>query len=1286
MVQHPIFDITPEHICALDDEGLRLLIARLCKAELRRLGLPISAVLYGGNQIAADGGIDVRVELPADTEISGFIPRPATGFQVKADDMPAGKIAEEMRPAKPRRAKGTKALLRPSICALAAAGGAYVIVSSKGSTADLRLTERRAAMRAAIADHGGGEALHLDFYDRTRMADWVGEYPGEVLWVRARIGQTLPGWRPFGNWSRAPEPADGAYLSDDTTRLSDQRNPQDGQLSIGDGIARMRSILSRPGGVVRLTGLSGTGKTRLLEALFDPQIGDQALDPARALYTDIGAEAPQPSVGQLANQLSAEGKRAILLLDNCPRETHDAIAPVCGSADSLIGLITVDLDIRDERPENTDVFRLQNASASVIESLLKRRYPNLSQAIRQRISEFADGNARIAILSAENVRPGTNLADLGDEGFFKRLFHQRRQGEAPLLEAAKALALVYSFDGESTTGDGAELPVLARIAGLDARTLQRAAGELKRRDIVQSRGRWRAILPQPLANWLAKRALQDLSPVEVADAFWNCGNPRLLKSFIHRLSYLHDSAEAQRIAASWLAPHGPLADLSEMVQTWTDPRIDLVLHLAPVAPNAVLDLIERYVMGCAPDQLQAAKQPNRQTLSSLLRRLAWFPQHFRRAALCLSRFAEFDLVTGNRAQGDRTPDMRDLEEVFWPWLSGVQVGPHERLSVIDELLAHPDRSRQDTGMIALRGMLTAGHFSSSHEFSFAAYPINYGWSPKTLADYRDWYGGALAIATRLALSKLPQRASARSTIAEHFRGLWCFGYVFDELQEAALAIGTQEHWPKGWLAVWETLAIDRERMEPELFARLESMKERLAPAGLRDRLRSYVLTPAHEIESRAYWEAEAAGEKAHAAVIDEARRLGQAAGRTPDLFDGDWPDLFGPDAHQAVFFGEGLAETAVDLEQAWTDLLEHYRSTDVERRNPSLLGGFLRAVASKDKRKVNDWLDTAVRDSLLGPTFPYLQASVGVDEDGTRRLIASVESGLAAPRIYWNLCLGGTTEAIPPADLSRIVLGIAGLPDGHGVALEILHMHFRGGQERPTAWDPSLIDCGRRLLASYPLYRHEHRSEYELAKIAAICLLDADSAPDAECLCRRISDASANGRTSWPDLGRLIKTLFALHPMIALDCWLAGDQEDWRHRMFFFNTREEHNPVNSVPLPHLLEWADADPDSRFPRLAAIVPAFKTEADTTEWNEAALALLDAGPDRAAVLRALATQLHPSGWVGSLADILELRRPLFQSFICDDDPAVREVALETDDCLRREIASRRLREVNRDERFE
>ena len=111
-------------------------------------------------------------------------------------------------------------------------------------------------------------------------------------------------------------------------------------------------------------------------------------------------------------------------------------------------------------------------------------------------------------------------------------------------------------------------------------------------------------------------------------------------------------------------------------------------------------------------------------------------------------------------------------------------------------------------MIALRGMLPAGDFSSSHDFSFGGHPLDYGWQPKTACRLSGlvWRrsGDRHAPCT---IGLTPARA-ARHAIAEHFRSLWCFGYVFDQLEETALAIGTQEYWPEGWLAVRETLALD----------------------------------------------------------------------------------------------------------------------------------------------------------------------------------------------------------------------------------------------------------------------------------------------------------------------------------------------------------------------------------------------------------------------------------------------------------------------------------------------
>lgn len=96
-----MFEITPDDIALLDDEDLRALVGLLCESELRSRGFSTSCVTWGGNQNAADGGIDVRVALSDGAAIDGFVPRPATGLQVKKQDMSRADILAEMRPGDP---------------------------------------------------------------------------------------------------------------------------------------------------------------------------------------------------------------------------------------------------------------------------------------------------------------------------------------------------------------------------------------------------------------------------------------------------------------------------------------------------------------------------------------------------------------------------------------------------------------------------------------------------------------------------------------------------------------------------------------------------------------------------------------------------------------------------------------------------------------------------------------------------------------------------------------------------------------------------------------------------------------------------------------------------------------------------------------------------------------------------------------------------------------------------------------------------------------------------------
>jgi hypothetical protein len=178
-------------------------------------------------------------------------------------------------------------ILRQSIKALIEENGAYIIVSSSGSVADIALTNRKNAMAEALADEDHREDLYLDFLDRGRVATWVRCHPSLILWVRNKLGKPVKGWRPYENWANAPEGLKEEYLLDDRLRLHDWENPSDKGQSVEDGLARVRSALTRPGTSVRLTGLSGVGKTRFVQALFDARVAEQSLNPSQAVYADM---------------------------------------------------------------------------------------------------------------------------------------------------------------------------------------------------------------------------------------------------------------------------------------------------------------------------------------------------------------------------------------------------------------------------------------------------------------------------------------------------------------------------------------------------------------------------------------------------------------------------------------------------------------------------------------------------------------------------------------------------------------------------------------------------------------------------------------------------------------------------------------------------------------------------------------------------------------------------------------------------------------------------------------
>ncbi|MFM0116927.1 hypothetical protein [Paraburkholderia nemoris] len=962
-----MFEVTPDDIQRLNDTDLRELVALLCEAELAVQGLSTAAVTWGGSQTAADGGLDVRVDLTAPLFVEGYIPRPATGFQVKKPDMPRAAILKEMRP---------NATIRPVIQELADSAGAYVIVSSQGSTADVALRDRRAAMREALSDVPDAANLQTDFYDRRRVASWVQCYPGLIAWLRQKVGRALKGWRPYGEWSGAAEGAEAEYLVDARLRVHLGWQQNSPATSVEDAMGTLRDELSNPGSIVRLVGLSGVGKTRFVQALFDARVCERALPPSLAVYTNLSDD-PNPQPTAMATNLIANRARAVLIVDNCPPTLHRSLTELCRGSDSTVSVLTVEYDVRDDQPEGTQVVSLETSSTELIGKLIQRRYPHLSPVDARTIADASGGNARIAVALAGMVGQSGSISGLSNNELFERLFWQRHKLDDALLLAGQACSLVYSFDGENHEGENSALSRIASLVGQTALMLYRYVGELLRRELVQQRGVWRAVLPHALANRLAARALEDIPYSLIEKMLVTSGDEHLARSFSRRLSYLTSHPKAIEIVRRWLSDGGMLGD----VTAFSPLQTTMFKNVAPVDPEATLKALERAV--CAGQEIAVEVWVEN---ARLLRSLAYDAPLFERSVAMLVRAA-----TEGRDSHKAEEVGKSFASLFTIQLSGTHASIAQRLGVIERLLESGEPKSVTLGMGAFGKVLAADYFSSSEHYDFGGRSRDFGHSADTVEEVQRWYRAALAFIERLALDENVLREELRALVAGNFRGLWAHAGMFDQLEQLSRKFADGGFWQEGWAACMRTLSLDGEQFDPATTARLRALEAELRPRELVERVRAVAfgeVSGGLDLEDMCVGQAFADESERLAAL---ARELGVMVASDDNAFAELAPDFLSGGS-QAWSFGAGLAAGSADPVATWSRIAATLEHASSQKWGAHVLRGYVAELWKTNQDTAQQILDSAYEHPALQPVFVQLQASMQLDERSTNAYLPAKRS------------------------------------------------------------------------------------------------------------------------------------------------------------------------------------------------------------------------------------------------------------------------------------------------------
>ncbi|MEN6669092.1 hypothetical protein AAJP47_01825 [Psychrobacter sp. B38] len=483
------------------------------------------------------------------------------------------------------------------------------------------------------------------------------------------------GWKRFGDWSSKSTDIEAEYYIDEDVQIISPNHNKLESVTVIEGLNAIREKLAQSKASIRLVGLSGVGKTRFAQALFDKRIGENALDIRNVWYCDLG-DLPDPVPQHFIEHMIEEDKTTLVIVDNCGQDLHSSLTKTIRQSEK-ISLLTIEYDVNDGLPEETSVYRMQPTTIDLIKKVIERHYTELEGINISKIADFSGGNYRLALAIASNIDKSDNLSILTDDELFKRLFYQKGELNEEAQNIGQIFSLVFSFNVEDSNETASEINILSKLADVTPRKAYRLIEKLHGKDIVQKRGDFRAILPHALANNLARQAISGVSNAELNQLLTDTPE-RLQTSFLKRLSYLHDNDKVKSLVRGWLVPEGYFG-MKILDEQLTEADLRNISLLTSICPDELLDVLKlRHEKGSS---FLSTSNPNNYSLANLLRNLAYFDKNFEKAFWLL-----FEIVKTDKNHDSKDNSLKDLfSSMFHYHLSQTEASFATKKRVIEQL-------------------------------------------------------------------------------------------------------------------------------------------------------------------------------------------------------------------------------------------------------------------------------------------------------------------------------------------------------------------------------------------------------------------------------------------------------------------------------------------------------------------------------------------------------------------------------------------------------------------------
>lgn len=1004
---------------------------------------------------------------------------------------------------------------------------------------------------------------------------------------------------------------------------------------------------------IRLLGLSGLGKTRILFEFFKPIIEDiESLELSnRVLYINCNLP-PAPDYQSIFNNLEKNQENRIVILDNCTKGLLRQLLPTIQKETNKVSLITIDSnpeEIEHEKIRGVNYIIIKKEDlSSVVNDILIQDFSMLPDESREKIKEFSQGIPLMAVLIGESIKKGEKfIGKLDDKELMDKLLGPRGLDERSRT-ILKSCSLFNYFGVEEELRSQMEFIAteknITSLSG-DSQVIINEFDEIFShflgREIFERKGRLIGMRPLTLAmslaqEWLAPCTQERLINVITSIAKLPDPDRKLLtEAFSEQMKYLGYDDKAIFIIEKIVGPNSPF-DNAEVLNTELGSR--LFRSFVEVNPVAISKNLSRVFSLKTREQLMGIKE-GRRNLVWVLEKLCFDKRTFIDGAKIMYSFAVAENETwSNNATGQ-------FIHLFNIMLPGTEADLTERWKIIQWGLNQSGKEYHELAVKAMSVGLNYGHFYRDGGSEKQGSKILYDYQP-SWQEVAEYWTKILHLLSDFIKSRSEYASLAEDIVARSIRSI-CNARLAHVILPVVEDISNFKNgnWDEALKGLRYARKYEKNSITQEQLEKISALIDSLTKTDFGTRYRT-ISSSFHLEDDETY-----STEKLKEVVIKLADEF-----ISSDLpWEIYFPLFYSHQQFYSYFFGKRLFELLKDSSEKTRKFLDLSIKSILEapkqERDVTVFAGF---IAEADD-SVKEWVYTSL--SVIEELSYLLFNFVSQDKSGKKdfiKLFKLIDEQKCDIDNFKSLVHGVSITTLDNDELKEFCDKLFSYGEkGYLIAFDILFALSYKNKDQFISLTPLFKACLYKL--GFNIKWINHIDEYRWIQIICEILENHEEKEFAYFINKAIIDSIAITNNYHLDhevqriYGILLKNHFStIWPYLAQS--LISQGEDY---IKFYGLKHilgshiggiglKEGLICYGNIDEIFSWCEKNKPLAPTRLAELVPIFAGKNDDfSNWHPLTLRLINEFGDIEDVLSSLGANMGSFSWTGTIVPLLEGR---------------------------------------------